>query len=502
MRGFGGTEMQETALYIRFLLGMLLIAAIAGMSFNRPSWTRTYTSLARYGVAILLFISCQVLIYYFVSLIAQYIQHSLVANPQSLFALFSPTLISVALTILITQHRLINQTLREKLHSLAGVPEVALQLTQALVDAPFHAQEKETSEAKLLLLRRGIDCDQDWLTPAKASQELFLKATIVYLRMKGWERQRAFSEFMSEVQHDFNRMRERFDRLSLKFSRTLTQIEELGDIKRVATAVGLDRLANTGVDIDLCDAKLKKVINDMLLDLHEDISAFHRAVCRILARWALSCHWTRATCIRELRSYGYGLVSAAQIPPYQVFTYAAVLLVTSISIFFAIARAPIITLSVPALVVLITIIQLGAIAIAIVPKLLWGFANAGITKRTPLRFVLGAGLAATLFSILVNCIFGLLRMKGWHGVVERLHEAVPYLPSAFATAAAMAFLVQDHRWGFSQSRTIRRLLDAAFMGAVWLVLSFGTTLLIEMQSSQVQGGAFDIAGLRVARTST
>lgn len=470
--------MNDSAQYIRFILGMLLIAAIAGMSFNRPSWARTYTSFLRYATSASLFIFLQVLIYYFVSLLAQYVAHSVAANSQTPLALFSPTLISVAVTVLIAQHTLIDQTLRDKLHSLAGVPEVALKLTQALVDAPFNAKEQETQEAKLLLLRRGIDCDQDWLVPAQASQELFLKATIVYLRIKEWEQQHRFSGFMTEVRHDFDRMRDRFDRLSLKFSRTFSQIEELGDIKRIATTVGLEKLASTGIDVEQCDAKLKKVINDILGDLHEDISAFHRAVCRLLARRTLSCYLTADDRRRQLRDYGYELAVDVPSPAYQVFTYAAVVLLASISLFFAMAaRLPNVTLSVPALVVLITVIQLGALAIAIVPKLFWGFANAGIAKRTPVLFVLGAGLAATLFSVLVNCVFGLLQMQGWLGVVERLRESRPYLPSAFATAAAMAFLVQDHRWGFSQSHVVRRFCDATLMGVVWLVVSLGSTLL-------------------------
>ncbi len=483
-------EIDEVALYIRFLLGLVLVAAFAGRSFNRPSWTRSYTSFVRYAASAFLFIFCQIVIYYIISLLAQHMALKLSANLQAPFALFSPTLISVAITILVARHKLIDRTLRDQLHILAGVPDVALKLTQALVDAPFHGDEEQTRDAKSLLLRRGIDGDQDWLPPAQPSQDLFLKATIVYLQVKDWEQQGRYSQFLSEVRHDFDRLRERFDRLSLKFARTMGQIEELGDIKRIATTVGLETLARTGVDVEQCDAKLKKVVNDMLLDLQEDVAAFHRALCRILVRGTLSCFLTANDYKRELGHYGYELTSEVRGPSYEPFTYAAFVLICSISLFFAIVvRAPIATLPAPVLVILITIIQLGALFIAIVPKLLWGFANAGIAKRTPLLFVLGAGLAATLFSLLVNCTFGLLRMEGLSGLMERLLEALPYLPSAFATAAATAFLVQDHRWGFSQSQAIRRLYDALFMGGVWLVMSVAMPFLKDMFTAATQAPA-------------
>src|SRR5271166_1944054 len=219
------TQYTEYIPYIRFLLGMLIVAAVAGMSFNRPSWARTYTVFVRYAASAFLFIFCQVAIYYVLILVAPYIVRSLTSSAQPPLAVFSSTLVSVLLTVFIAQHSLIDRTLRNALHNLAGIPDVALKLTQTLSDAQFHANEEETRNAKLLLLRRGIDSDQEWLAPAQGSQELFLKATIVYLKVKQWHEHGSYSVFLEEVSHDFDRLRERFDRISLKFSRTLSQIE-------------------------------------------------------------------------------------------------------------------------------------------------------------------------------------------------------------------------------------------------------------------------------------
>jgi hypothetical protein len=126
------------------------------------------------------------------------------------------------------------------------------------------------------------------------------------------------------------------------------------------------------------------------------------------------------------------------------------------------------------LAMLIAIVQGAALAVAVVPKTLWRFANSGLTGHTPWGFVIGAGAGALLLSIIINAVVGVFIGQP----MERLFLSLPWWPMAFATASVTAFLVQDKRWARVESPRRRRLLDAALMAGGWCVAFFlGTTLL-------------------------
>jgi hypothetical protein len=123
------------------------------------------------------------------------------------------------------------------------------------------------------------------------------------------------------------------------------------------------------------------------------------------------------------------------------------------------------------MVLVITLNALGALAIAIIPKRLWGFANAGLHPKTPLAFVFGAGVCAVLFAAVVNLAAGALVIGGWSGAWERLARGAPFLSLPFFIAATTAWLVQDHRWMHIGSARTRRLLDAATLASAWVAAS-------------------------------
>jgi hypothetical protein len=137
--------------------------------------------------------------------------------------------------------------------------------------------------------------------------------------------------------------------------------------------------------------------------------------------------------------------------------------------FWLAPRLPSSVLSQSQLFIVILATQAGALACAIVPKLHFGFANAGLTRRTPVAFVLAAGLGSVLLMLLVNLIAGSL-VNGWEGVVARLKEARFFTLSPFTTAAVLAWLIQDHRWRHL-SPLRRRLCDAFAMGCAWMAVS-------------------------------
>jgi hypothetical protein len=171
---------------------------------------------------------------------------------------------------------------------------------------------------------------------------------------------------------------------------------------------------------------------------------------------------------------------------------AAVLLYLGIWVFFIALPTDSSALPMKHRVAVITIIVLGSMALAIVPKLFWGFANAGLHGRTPPGFLVGAGAAAVLFAVVVNLIAGTLIYGEWSGALQRLEEGLPYLPSAFMTAAAMGWLVQDHRWLSIKSIRLKRTFDGLSLGAVWVVATIIANLIklamhIDVPSGRIAG---------------
>jgi hypothetical protein len=90
-------------------------------------------------------------------------------------------------------------------------------------------------------------------------------------------------------------------------------------------------------------------------------------------------------------------------------------------------------------------------------------------------FVLLAGAAAVVLAVVVNAAFAF--DGSLDSVKSQLDRARYYLHSSFMTAAAVAWLVQDHRWSRLEP-ALRRRFDALALGGVWM---FSTLLSIVLR---------------------
>jgi hypothetical protein len=85
----------------------------------------------------------------------------------------------------------------------------------------------------------------------------------------------------------------------------------------------------------------------------------------------------------------------------------------------------------------ITLVQMIGVAVAIVPKQYFGFANEDLHGRTPWRFVFGAAVVAVALAFFLN--LALLDS-------DRFPRSLPWLGMPLFTAGVLAYLVQDSRW--------------------------------------------------------
>jgi hypothetical protein len=265
------------------------------------------------------------------------------------------------------------------------------------------------------------------------------------------------------VSHELYRVRQRFDRTSFRASRTLESIEQLGMIKVAASDDGL-------TDSTHIDEQLRHLVNNMIADVCEDVSLFHREVCMLVARGILTRHALRRNRDAALARMGFSARTEERTSVARTYGYAALLLVAGLWAFFIVlppdddAGLPLVQR-----IAVIAVIVMGTLAIAGLPKFYFGFASGGLQRRTPVAFVIAAGVAALVFAVLVNLAAGALIYGGASGALQRLGEGAPFLPSTFMTGVVVAWLTQDHRWASVDKPRMRRLRDAGVFGLCWFL---------------------------------
>jgi hypothetical protein len=472
-------------LWITSVVFAVTMTALAGsVGFNRPSWSRTYTTAARYRFAM----AAHIAVYLAVLLVAYAVLRRVAAAYGAIDPGVSSALMWLALVVTLCMRGVsrLSRSLRARLHHMSGIPNHASRFAKFLAETELEPSAKIKAQAESMLLSRGIDAEHDWLPLAQPMHRNLRKATQLFIQLREWENDARFSRFANEAKNELDQLRQRFDRMSFRTSRTLQSIERLGELRQLfserrAPPAEHDEDGTHPLDGDF-DDHLRHLASDLIADACEDVSLFYREACTLVARGVLATEGMRGGRDRAISTLGFKPKQREMASPFGVLANAAVLVYVGLWIFFLIlptdTQPPAVPegtsgpgLSLGQRIAIITVNVIGAFAIAIVPKRHWGFANAGLRPRTPVGFVVAAGVAAALFAVGVNLVAGALLYGGWDGALRRLAEGSTYLHSAFMTAAAVAWLVQDHRWRDTVSVRDRHWRDAATLGAVWLVSS-------------------------------
>ena len=451
--------------YFTLTSAAAMTALMALVGFNRPTWSRSYTTAARYRTAL----GAHVALYLLFLLALYALLARLAIDPDADAPADRSWVIWLSLAAVICVRCIapIAGRLRQWVHRLGDIPYGAERFAKFLGETEFNAPENVHAQASALLAARGIDADRDWLPLAQPMHRLLRRTTELFIQLRAWEDAPKLAGFSREARNELFRLRQRFDRLTFRVSRALASIEQLGEIKQVFSERSSDCLE--------LDNRLRKLVSDTIADVCDDIGLFYRDTCVLTARGVMATRSTRRGRDEAISALGFTPRTRRRSSPYRALVHAAGLLYAGLWIFFLVmpsARPPRgEDLPVGQRIPVITLIVLGALAVSIVPKLRWGFANGGLRRRTPWAFVVLAGACAVAFSVLVNLAAGALFLGGIEGAQLRLAAGAPYLHSGFFTAATMAWLVQDHRWMDVDSARAQRLGDAAVLGLAWLVAS-------------------------------
>src|SRR5437868_7003966 len=185
--------------YTTLVLGAIIVAIVAAARFGRPSWYRTYTTEARFGVSQALFALLHLTVFLVLCLLALRIGRTYVtARDSDLWALilFSPLLLGIVAVLALPMVSWLDRWPRELLHRIAGAPGEGLRLAHVLDTAEFVANGEMDAETRALLLRRGIDVTADCVDPARAARHQFVQATHLFLQLRAWASGPRYESFL------------------------------------------------------------------------------------------------------------------------------------------------------------------------------------------------------------------------------------------------------------------------------------------------------------------
>jgi hypothetical protein len=462
---------------VEFLLGLVVVAVLAGEWFNRPGSIRRQTTAAKYHAGLLVYRFGLALVYCSAAL--------------ALAAHVPPTVVVVAMIALrkapLVWH--FDVWTRRGLHWLVGVRTEAARLVDTLVRAELLAPVAER-EVALVLHLHGYDPHEETIPAAEPMRRLWLKAAVVFHQIRGWADDPGYRRFVVEAATEFDVLRQRFDQLSMKVVRVSETVDRLALWSTSSSA------ASSADD----DRTAREIITRLYTDLREDVAFFWRNTCLFVAHEVLAVSATAGGRRRRLERIGFVLPPTNR-PTSRVLGWA---FVTYVAIFVAFrvmpllldgsheSRAPIWSGLVRA--VMIATVQVVAIMVAILPKFRFGFANEDLHGRVPLAFVLGAGLVAAAVAVPIQLWFNLLIYPSPIRALESLAISYPWLLMPFVTAATFAYLVQDSRWSTLASRTRRRLAD----GLVFTAATVSATLATHWMLQHVEASSARSLAPRIA----
>lgn len=434
---------------VEFLSGLLIVVVYAAARFDTPVTPRGGTTAIRYFWGLLLYTTLLALAFGGLNSLGR----------ATLGRGVAAIMAAVAVVVLpnVFPFSRLDLAVRRSLHEAIGAPMKAVRLADRLAVAEFQPNDAVAADVKLLLLHSGYDADENWLEAAGPTRALWFQTAVLFHQIRGWEHDRRYAGFLETVRGEFDALRERFDQLSLKVARRFHTIERLGSLAPHDDQVDTKEQAQA----------VRDVVKQLLVDLSEDISLFKRNTCALISRAILAETLTPSGRERRLKELGFARPWDPVGPVGMLgWAFVAYLVVMAVGLVPLSALDKGATRAALLLAGMIASIQVIALAVAIVPQLQAGFANEDIRGRTPLSFVLGTGLVAAVLAIPVQLGFLWLMHGGRSdGVWKDFGDACPWALMAFATAALTAFLVQDTRWSFLSSGSLKRVVDALVMAS-------------------------------------
>src|SRR5205085_1141490 len=152
-------------------------------------------------------------------------------------------------------------------------------------------------------------------------------------QLRAWASGPRYESFLIETRHDFDRLRQRFDDLSLKVARTFDHIEQIGTLSYFLTSANATLEATgayTMAAMSRAPAEkpgsqpadvVRKLVEDLLSDLHDEIARFVKDARLLAARAVLTSETTERQRAQSLAKLGFRITQESPRPSYEVLAF-------------------------------------------------------------------------------------------------------------------------------------------------------------------------------------
>ncbi|HUD72825.1 MAG TPA: hypothetical protein VMQ62_12770, partial [Dongiaceae bacterium] len=450
-------------------VGMLFVLFQAGRRFNTPSTNRSSTTAGRYYMALTAYWAAAGATYLGLSEFPHLIRF-LTADfvgagqaPAVLAAaerLSSPLFAALLMTVLLPNLPLLSAVDRwvfRQLQSVAAIPYEVRRLSAELRGLPCSPPADVREEVAGRLESEGIAGPDVRFEAGSTPQQAWTSLTALFVLLERWEKDRRMAGYVEEYADALATLRARRQAL-------------------VPKARGCFPLLAPGADDS---DRARDAIRRFAGDFSEQVALLREALIDFVSRGILYAELTGTGRAERLRALGFSAStrqdSLTLNQMMALFGMVGALMLTGSVIRNSGAAVTHGVLLVR--IVMIALIYISAVACAVLPRESWSFARRDQEGGRPWGFYFLAGAMAVGISQAIGFLFNVLLMKGLAGGAERSLYTYPWAVMSFATAAGVAFLVDDPRpaaaprwaWRLGEGLALAAILfTAAILTSDWL----------------------------------
>jgi hypothetical protein len=443
----------------------LIVVLFFWFRFHTLKGTRSFTTRPLFALGVAIFISPFVALYW--------------ALVHWLWPMAAIWLVMLAWTI-----PLAPSLWRRACQQLAGIPDTALGLRDALAAAPFEVHPDDMPSLKRKLARVGYQVDDFRAVQSTAIQSRLLKISALMLHLERWAGQG--EGFITRNPDVYAELLSAYDALCFRTVRVLRSSADVYGAIMADSRVepndweALDSLSSRHSSVSQLQLAAQTAAGEMLEDLRKDMDSLLNNLLLFAVRAALAGEWTLFRSRQRLGAIGFtlqpaspGLLRFIAVVAAFGFGWALLWLLLSGGLVHQAGDPSVANLRALVMTTLYLVVNFPLVYHF---KQRYAFANENIFGRLPIGFILTIGLPATVIIFLpVQVVLDVWQFPDGPFPQVVLRD-LPLLIFPWGIGTMTALLVQDSTWG-RRSRRTRQLRDGlVFAGGMLVMLAIAMVI--------------------------
>lgn len=441
-------------------IGGVLVLVYGYGRFHTPKSVVGSTTLYRYYQAAILYLAAQLLLFAALSVVVASSPQLLAAMQidvadikEKIGAVSTPIMAALLMTTLLPNFPVLSQLDTKLLllfQELGRIPLEVLVWRDRLARSQLQIPQEavQVVESRLKEDERYVDLKPEYVRFEADDSPQYRFTRLIYLMT---------------VIEDFGTARGKYPRVIVRFKEEYSAIKE--DFKHAIARARRYFDAIAGHDHSASGAA---ILNELRRGFREQCQSSYKEMCQLLARGILLSEPTKRSRTKKLESLGFQSVedSAARLDINQVLTIFSVLcllLFSGIVLIngFAGGGRPLF------MAVMAAVIYCVAVVCALVPKLIWRFADVGEEGERPVWAYLFSGALSVAGAFAIAIVFKSFLLKGLINALNDTRETYPWYLLSFSIAVILAAFSDN--WGGRSKREPRWGRYAEGLGAAVLL---------------------------------